>query len=113
MTDRTIVELRRRIRVDACEDAPEGGQAILTVMTKDGRTMRKQTAHVRGSPANPMTRDEILTKASRLIEPLLGQATPALLDTMLHIGQLAATGEAIHAALSKMRPASGAIHAEP
>jgi 2-methylcitrate dehydratase PrpD len=46
--------------------------AILEVTLADGTHLRRRVDNVRGTPENPMTRDEILAKARDLITPVLG-----------------------------------------
>jgi 2-methylcitrate dehydratase PrpD len=46
--------------------------AIVEVMLADGTHLRQRVDNVRGTPENPMTRDEILAKAGDLISPVLG-----------------------------------------
>jgi 2-methylcitrate dehydratase PrpD len=64
--------IRERIRVGA-DDTVEGTGAVVTVHTKDGRTLGDRRAHPRGDAADPLTREEIVTKfrdsADGLLEP--------------------------------------------
>ena len=46
--------------------------AIVEVTLVDGTQLRQRVDNVRGTPENPMTRDEILAKARDLIAPVLG-----------------------------------------
>jgi 2-methylcitrate dehydratase PrpD len=46
--------------------------AIVEVTLADGTQLRQRVDNVRGTPENPMTRDEILAKARDLIAPVLG-----------------------------------------
>ena len=46
--------------------------AIVEVTLVDGTHLRRRVDNVRGTPENPMTRDEILAKARDLITPVLG-----------------------------------------
>jgi 2-methylcitrate dehydratase PrpD len=46
--------------------------AVVEVTLADGTRLRQRVDNVRGTPENPMTRDEILTKARDLITPILG-----------------------------------------
>jgi 2-methylcitrate dehydratase PrpD len=48
--------------------------AILEVTLADGTHLLRRVDNVRGTPENPMTRDEILAKARDLINPILGPA---------------------------------------
>ena len=46
--------------------------AILEVTLVDGTHLTRRVDNVRGTPENPMTRDEIIAKATDLITPVLG-----------------------------------------
>lgn len=46
--------------------------AIVEVALADGTQLRQRVDNVRGTPENPMTRDEVLAKARDLITPVLG-----------------------------------------
>jgi 2-methylcitrate dehydratase PrpD len=46
--------------------------AIVTVTLTDGTRLTQRVDNVRGTPENPMTRDEIVEKATDLITPVLG-----------------------------------------
>lgn len=46
--------------------------AIVEVTLADGAHLRQRVDNVRGTPENPMTRDEVLAKARDLITPVLG-----------------------------------------
>jgi 2-methylcitrate dehydratase PrpD len=46
--------------------------AVLDVALTDGTHLVRRVDNVRGTPENPMTRDEIITKARDLITPVLG-----------------------------------------
>jgi 2-methylcitrate dehydratase PrpD len=46
--------------------------AVVEVTLVDGTRLRQRVDNVRGTPENPMTRDEILAKARDLITPVLG-----------------------------------------
>jgi 2-methylcitrate dehydratase PrpD len=49
--------------------------AVVEVLLKDGTRFRERVDAVRGTVRNPMDRDEVVTKARDLIEPVLGGAT--------------------------------------
>ncbi len=84
MNDPSIKLLRARIRVEARENAEEGGQALVAVTLTDGRRLEKHTPHVRGTPGNPMTTEEVVAKARDLITPVLGAGTSEkLIDSLL------------------------------
>jgi 2-methylcitrate dehydratase PrpD len=47
--------------------------AILELTLSDGRQLRERVDNVRGTPENPMTREEVLAKTRDLITPVLGE----------------------------------------
>jgi len=49
--------------------------AIVEVTLNDGTRLTERVEHVRGTPENPMTRDEVVAKARELMAPVLGAAT--------------------------------------
>src|SRR6202795_159294 len=49
--------------------------AIVEVTLTDGTRLTERVEHVRGTPENPMTRDEVVSKARELMTPVLGAAT--------------------------------------
>jgi len=49
--------------------------AIVEVTLTDGTRLTERVEHVRGTPENPMTRDEVVAKARELMAPVLGAAT--------------------------------------
>ena len=54
---------------------------------KDGRTISLFADDVRGSPANPMSKQEVVDKAMGLIKPRLGETkTRKLVDTIWRLG---------------------------
>jgi 2-methylcitrate dehydratase PrpD len=57
--------------------------AILEVTLTDGTQLTRRVDNVRGTPENPMTRDEIAAKARDLITPILGSAKCANLLTKI------------------------------
>jgi len=46
--------------------------AIVDLTLTDGSHLTQRVANVRGTPENPMTRGEIIAKATDLITPVLG-----------------------------------------
>jgi len=51
--------------------------AIVEVTLADGTRLKQRVDNVRGTPENPMTRDEVVAKARDLITPVLGPAQGA------------------------------------
>jgi len=48
--------------------------AIVEVTLTDGTQLSERVEHVRGTPENPMTTDEVVAKARELMTPVLGAA---------------------------------------
>jgi 2-methylcitrate dehydratase PrpD len=60
--------------------------AIVKITFADGSNLIQRVDNVRGTPENPMTRDEIITKANDLITPILGSAKSAkLIETIFDL----------------------------
>jgi 2-methylcitrate dehydratase PrpD len=92
MKDPQVLQLRSRIdhipNAELTKALPPR-QVILTIQTKDGRELRHRTHAVKGTPAAPMTRQEVVDKSTDLIAPILGQdRTVALIDAVLDIDRL-------------------------
>jgi 2-methylcitrate dehydratase PrpD len=68
--------LRQRIDLVGSPEltAAGGRQAIVTADLAGGRRLRHHTPAVRGTPANPMTRQDVEEKALDLLDPVLGRA---------------------------------------
>ena len=54
-------------------------QGIVELLLNSGETLREHTQAVRGTPANPMTRQELQEKSLELLVPVLGQEQSSLL----------------------------------
>jgi hypothetical protein len=64
-------------------------EAIVTVLTTDGRRFSEHVRDVRGTPRNAMDLGEVSAKARDLIEPILGEARSAeLIQTISSIDVL-------------------------
>jgi 2-methylcitrate dehydratase PrpD len=60
--------------------------AIVEVQLMDGTNLKQRVDSVRGTPKNPMTREEIVAKARDLIAPILGTAQCAnLIERVLDL----------------------------
>jgi 2-methylcitrate dehydratase PrpD len=89
MADPKILALRRRVRIEARPGAHRREHAIITLTLNDGRVLVKNPQTVRGQPEDPMTLDEVLSKAAGLIDPVLGAArTARLLEALVAIETL-------------------------
>lgn len=83
--DPEVAALRKRITVEADAEAPEGGQAHLTVQLSDGRILKKHTPYVKGTPRDPMTIEDVVRKARGIMRPVLGAGTDQLIEALLDI----------------------------
>jgi 2-methylcitrate dehydratase PrpD len=83
--------LRQRAKVELVPDEELGRLmpqriGIVEVTLADGTHLSERVNAVRGTPENPMTRDEVVAKARDLITPVLGAGTSAnLIDKVLTI----------------------------
>jgi 2-methylcitrate dehydratase PrpD len=75
MTDAAIQRQRAKVKVIAeqrLEDLLPRRVAVVEIVLDDGTKLREQNDTVRGTPDNPMSKDEIGEKARDLIVPVLG-----------------------------------------
>ena len=82
MKDPAVLKQRAKVQLvfdPIVEPNLEARQAIVEVTLTDGTTLTEHVKAVRGTPENPMTRDEIIGKSRDLITPVLGAATSAKL----------------------------------
>jgi 2-methylcitrate dehydratase PrpD len=83
--------LRERAKVQLVPDAElekliPVRVAIVEVTLNDGKVLTERVEHVRGTPENPMTREEVVAKARELMTPVLGASTcDALIERILAI----------------------------
>jgi 2-methylcitrate dehydratase PrpD len=81
--------LRQRAKVQLIGDAElerllPRREAIVEVTLTNGTTLTEHVVAVRGTPANPMTREEVVAKERDLMAPVLGAAnTASLIEKML------------------------------
>lgn len=75
MSNPDILEARGKISVVRSNEMdPKLRHAKVRVETRDGQALERYVADVRGTPRNPMSDQELTTKASLLIGPVLGTA---------------------------------------
>jgi 2-methylcitrate dehydratase PrpD len=59
---------------------------VVDIQLADGTRLTKRVDNVRGTPENPMTREEVVTKAKDLIAPVLGvEATGKLAEKIMNL----------------------------
>jgi 2-methylcitrate dehydratase PrpD len=86
--DPGIVRLKRRIALSgsAALLRTRTTQAIVEIVTRDGRRLRHHTKAVRGTATNPMTREEVAAKSRELLRPVIGaRRTERLIETIWRI----------------------------
>jgi 2-methylcitrate dehydratase PrpD len=98
MQDPTLLRQRAKVQLVPDEELEKlipVRVAIVEVTLTDGSTLSERVEHVRGTPENPMTQDEVVAKARDLMNPVLGAATCSALiervlglDTMKDIREL-------------------------
>jgi 2-methylcitrate dehydratase PrpD len=94
--DAEVRRLMTRVRVlhdPAQEAVPRKESARVTIRLQDGRSETAFVEHVRGYPPNPMTHEDVETKARELMSPVLGPArADALIDLVWRIDALPDAG---------------------
>lgn len=92
MQDPAVVRERAKVKLIPDEDLGKlmpRRQAIVEITLMDGTKLREHVDSVRGTAANPMTSDEIRTKARNLMTPVLGQAATAkLIDRVFELEKI-------------------------
>jgi 2-methylcitrate dehydratase PrpD len=89
MSDPAILALRKRTTLIPNAElttALPPRQVILRVVTKDGRDVTFRTHAVKGTPANRMSREEVVAKSLDLLEPVIGaERAEKLVEAVLHL----------------------------
>ena len=90
--DPRVRKMRERIQAVADPSIPapvRSWRCIMEVTLKDGRTLTHQTMAAKGSPDNPLNRDEVAEKAIDLMGPAIGKARgKALIAALYDIGRM-------------------------
>jgi 2-methylcitrate dehydratase PrpD len=87
--DPAIQALRARIELRPDPNLPRRHPVVI-LKTRDGNTREHATAAVRGTPDNPMSRDEVENKARELMAPILGdERTDALVAAVWSLEKVA------------------------
>jgi 2-methylcitrate dehydratase PrpD len=87
MQDPEVLRQRAKVQLIGEEELEKlipARVAIVEVTLNDGTKLTERVESVRGTPENPMTREEVVAKARDLMEPVLGAAqTKSLIDKVL------------------------------
>jgi 2-methylcitrate dehydratase PrpD len=71
LRERTKVQL---VKDDELQNLMPLRIAVVDIKLADGQRLTKRVDNVRGTPQNPMTREEVVAKAKDLITPVMGVA---------------------------------------
>jgi 2-methylcitrate dehydratase PrpD len=89
MQDPKVLEVRAKVQLVGDEELEKlipKRVAIVEVTLNDGTKLSERVENVRGTPENPMDREEVVAKARDLIAPILGAPKcDALVDKLLNL----------------------------
>ena len=92
MQDAAIMRERAKVKVVADEELERilpKRVAVVEVTLADGTQLQERNDTVRGTPENPMSRDEVVAKARDLVAPVLGVETAGkLIDAVFGLEQI-------------------------
>jgi 2-methylcitrate dehydratase PrpD len=88
MQDPAVLRVRAKVNLvlddDELQRALPRREAIVEIWFNDRTTIIEHVIAVRGTPSNPMTREEVVAKARQLMAPVLGTTnTASLIDKLL------------------------------
>lgn len=64
-------------------------ETVVEIEFNDGTKFSERVSAVRGTPRNPMSRQEVIDKARDLISPVLGrEPSTGLIETVFDLGKL-------------------------
>ena len=93
MQDPEVLRVRAKVNLvlddEELQRALPRREAIVEITVADGTKLSEHVTAVRGTPSNPMTRDEVVAKARDLISPVLGAANAAsIIEKLLGLENL-------------------------
>jgi 2-methylcitrate dehydratase PrpD len=92
MQDANVLKQRAKVnlvRDDELAKLLPARETVVEIDLNDGTHLSERISAVRGTPRNPMSRDEVIAKARDLIVPVLGRDTSQrLIDTVFNIESL-------------------------
>jgi 2-methylcitrate dehydratase PrpD len=81
MQDPAVLRMRAKVNLvlddEELQRALPRREAIVEITLTDGTKLSERVTAVRGTPSNPMTREEVVAKARDLMAPVLGPANAA------------------------------------
>jgi 2-methylcitrate dehydratase PrpD len=90
MQDPAVLRVRAKVNLilddDELQRALPRREAIVEIALADGTKLSEHVTAVRGTPANPMTREEVVAKARELMDPILGATkTGTIIEKILSL----------------------------
>jgi len=90
MQDPAVLRVRAKVNLvlddDELQRALPRREAIVEIALADGKKLSEHVTAVRGTPANPMTREEVVAKARELMGPVLGATkTGTIIEKILSL----------------------------
>jgi 2-methylcitrate dehydratase PrpD len=71
LNDPAVIQMRERVSITVDRSLPKDA-AVVTITLTDGRRLTREVMHNKGTPAKPMTDDEIEAKFFELAVPVIG-----------------------------------------
>ena len=81
------------MRADELVHTDPPRQAKVTILLTNGTRLFHHTRAVRGTPADPMTADEVAAKALDLMLPVLGDKAKRLVQAVFRLDEISGVGE--------------------
>jgi 2-methylcitrate dehydratase PrpD len=92
MQDATVLKQRAKVNLVRDEELAKllpVRETVVEIELDDGTKLSERVSAVRGTPRNPMSRNEVIDKARDLIAPVLGrEPATRLIDTIFDIDGL-------------------------
>jgi 2-methylcitrate dehydratase PrpD len=93
VNDPVVMDMRGRVDIVVDDDLPKDAAAVELVLT-DGSRLTSEVLHNKGTPAKPMSDDEIEAKFTELAATRIGpDAAHRLADLCWRLDELADVGE--------------------
>jgi len=76
MREQSVLELKARIKLRSDPELTQAyppRQAVVEIMTRDGRCLRRHVVNVQGTAGDPMNLREVRQKAEALLRPVIGK----------------------------------------
>ena len=88
LTDAAIRDMCARVSVVAANPPTKvAGASIVTIQLKDGRSLMREVEEFNGTPARPLTRQELCDKFLTLTRVRYGAAAPGLFERLAEPGE--------------------------